>query len=389
MVDRSAGSDVEVRLRAYLTSELRRAEVDYPALPRQPRTRMAVGVPIGVALLAVALIAALLLLRPLLFGVDVQVGGPRLGSDGIPLSIGDEPVLRGSQIATRLQVGGTDPSFLAGGRLVLRTEVCSFPSPPPGQPSAICPATWWVEDVSGPQPSFQLITRTGGPTFVQTSGALTVFRVTDQFRCLACRDVLLVEDVLWRQPTKGPIPPDAVPPAGGAINEALVPDFVSAYGQDGVTIAGYVPKALLLHHSGSVPGSPDNPPQDQALPVYGEDLTTLVGHMVPGKGFVPLSVTPTLPTLASDNGACRGVGLVDATLAGSPADPRVAWLVSAGGGRQEIVWPPGFSARFTPHLEVIDTSGKTVFRAGDKISGGCVAGPPEDPGKLLLIRPGY
>ncbi len=100
------------------------------------------------------------------------------------------------------------------------------------------------------------------------------------------------------------------------------------------------------------------------------------------------SVTRTLPTLASDNGGCRGVGL-DATLAGSPADPRVAWLLSSGGGRQEIVWPPGFSARFTPHLEVHDASGTTVFRAGDKISGGCVAGPPEDPGMVLLIRPGY
>lgn len=25
-------------------------------------------------------------------------------------------------------------------------------------------------------------------------------------------------------------------------------------------------------------------------PVYGEDLKTLVGHMVPGRGFVPLGV---------------------------------------------------------------------------------------------------
>lgn len=101
--------------------------------------------------------------------------------------------------------------------------------------------------------------------------------------------LLLVEDVLWRQPTKGPIPPEAVPAAGGAINEALVPDFMSTYGQDGVTIAGYVPKALLLHHSGSVPCTPENPPEDQPLRVYAEDLSTLVGHMVAGQGFVPLS----------------------------------------------------------------------------------------------------
>jgi len=109
--------------------------------------------------------------------------------------------------------------------------------------------------------------------------------------------------------------------------------------------------------------------------------------------LVACSVSPTpspvaLPTLVSDNGGCRGVGLVDSTLAGSPTDPRVTWLVS-GGVRSEIVWPPGFTARFTPHLEVRDASGSTVFRAGDKISGGCVAGTPEHPASLLLIRPGY
>ena len=37
-----------------------------------------------------------------------------------------------------------------------------------------------------------------------------------------------------------------------------------------------------------VPGTPANPPQPDPLPVYGEDLVTLVGHQVPGQGFVPL-----------------------------------------------------------------------------------------------------
>src|ERR1700693_3957017 len=93
--------------------------------------------------------------------------------------------------------------------------------------------------------------------------------------------------------------------------------------------------------------------------------------------LVACSVSPTpspvaLPTLASDNGGCRGVGLVDSTLAGSPTDPRVTWLVSHGGVRSEIVWPPGFTARFTPHLEVLDAVGTVLFRAGDRISAGCV-----------------
>lgn len=103
----------------------------------------------------------------------------------------------------------------------------------------------------------------------------------------------------------------------------------------------------------------------------------------------PTPSSPALPTLTSDNGGCRDIGLSGATLAGNPADPRVAWLEFGGGGRQEIVWPPGFTARFTPQLEILDASGSTVFRAGDSISGGCTAGPADDPGQLLMIRPGY
>lgn len=111
-------------------------------------------------------------------------------------------------------------------------------------------------------------------------------------------------------------------------------------------------------------------------------------------GAVACSATPSLskpalPTLTSDNGACREIGLMGATLAGSPADPRVAWLEFGDEGRREILWPPGFTAQFTPELEILDASRTVVFRAGDAISGGCTAGPADDPGQLLVIRPGY
>jgi hypothetical protein len=105
----------------------------------------------------------------------------------------------------------------------------------------------------------------------------------------------------------------------------------------------------------------------------------------PSAPFIP--PTQALPTLEFSLGACRGVGL-DATLTGDPTDPRVAWLIGTDGRRQEIVWPPGLTARFDPELQVLDRSGAIVFRAGDHIDGGCTAGPPNDPGSLLLIRPG-
>jgi len=93
--------------------------------------------------------------------------------------------------------------------------------------------------------------------------------------------------------------------------------------------------------------------------------------------------TPTLPTLATDVQACAGVG-TEATLVGSPTDPRLAWIVDFRGGRHEIVWPRGFTARFDPDLAVLDASGKVVYRAGDRIDGGCVTGIEDT---LLILPP--
>lgn len=81
-----------------------------------------------------------------------------------------------------------------------------------------------------------------------------------------------------------------------------------------------------------------------------------------------------LPTIGMPQ-ACAGVG-TEAILAGDPSDPRVAWLVSSG-TRVDVVFPPGFTARFGPTLEVLNASGAVVAHAGDRIDGYCVtAGPP-------------
>jgi len=59
---------------------------------------------------------------------------------------------------------------------------------------------------------------------------------------------------------------------------------------------------------------------------------------------------------------CLWVGL-DATLRGDPDDPDVAWLAYPG-GRVEVVWPPGYRARFAPRLEILDPRGRVVLREG-------------------------
>ena len=95
------------------------------------------------------------------------------------------------------------------------------------------------------------------------------------------------------------------------------------------------------------------------------------------------SSSPKLPTVASADNACAGIGLMNTTLAGDPSDPRLAWLVQPGGKRLDVVWPPGFTARFVPTLEILDAAGDVVFRAGDPVDGGCTGDP------YLLIEPGF
>jgi hypothetical protein len=100
--------------------------------------------------------------------------------------------------------------------------------------------------------------------------------------------------------TKGTVPPP--PPGGGAVDPRTVPDYVAAWNRDGTAIAGYVPKACLFPGAQIVSGT-----QDSACPVFAEDLRTLVGHMVPGRGFVPLGVDPgdvaTFPVVTAPSAA--------------------------------------------------------------------------------------
>jgi hypothetical protein len=100
-------------------------------------------------------------------------------------------------------------------------------------------------------------------------------------------------------PTKGPIPPAAY--LANGIDAALVPDFVPVWGRDGTTVAGYIPKAYIL--GPTLPTVTSSRPEGGIAPVYADDLTTLVGHMYPDRGFVPLGVDPnSIPTIPVQQG---------------------------------------------------------------------------------------
>ena len=83
--------------------------------------------------------------------------------------------------------------------------------------------------------------------------------------------------------TKGTMPP---PGPNGEVDASSAPDFIAVAGRDG-GIAGYARKDDVLGL------------QDSAIPVYGNDLRTVVGQMVPGRGFVPAGVDQSVvPTFA-------------------------------------------------------------------------------------------
>lgn len=99
----------------------------------------------------------------------------------------------------------------------------------------------------------------------------------------------------------------------------------------------------------------------------------------------------TEPPVSNPSGvvlACGGVGL-DAIVAGDPTDPHLVWLVNQGpgsgsGGRRDVVWPPGYRARFTPSLVVLDTSDTVRLREGDRVGGACRVLPD---GRVYLQPP--
>jgi hypothetical protein len=83
--------------------------------------------------------------------------------------------------------------------------------------------------------------------------------------------------------TKGPVP---IGPNGELeLNHA--PDYVGV--SSGRKFVGYVPRAYLIGSS--------HEPVDEKLgsiaPVYGSNLSTIIGHLYPGIGYVPDGVSPT------------------------------------------------------------------------------------------------
>jgi hypothetical protein len=83
---------------------------------------------------------------------------------------------------------------------------------------------------------------------------------------------------------------------------------------------------------------------------------------------------------------CAGVAWVGFSVVvhGSRDDPALTWIVFGNDGhRENLLWPPGYRARFTPSLVVLDPTGQAVAREGEYATGGC----PMLPGGTLIDLP--
>jgi len=124
-----------------------------------------------------------------------------------------------------------------------------------------------------------------------------------------------------------------MPPPGldGEVDASLAPDFIAVAGRDG-GIVGYVPKDYLFREPTTSVGRPTEP----EIPVYAEDLRTLLGHMVAGKGFVPLGVdpaaVPTLPVQQGPSSAAPATTSRSLTLYVRSATTRTAWFAVVAPG---------------------------------------------------------
>ena len=92
----------------------------------------------------------------------------------------------------------------------------------------------------------------------------------------------------------------------------------------------------------------------------------------PGEEWVPVAPDREIggaPLL------CAGTGWVGGghVLTGSATDPRLVWMMA--GQRYDLEWPVGYSARFTPQLELLNQSGVVVGREGTELIGGCEMAP--------------
>lgn len=168
--------------------------------------------------------------------------------------------------------------------------------------------------------------------------------------------------------TKGTMPP---PGPNGDVDPSRAPDFIAVAGRDG-GVAGYVPKHFLFPEPTTTIGLP----VELDWPVYADDLRTLVGHMVAGKGFVPLGVDPrTIPGFPVQEGpslAAPPRAATAVTMYVRSAMSLTAWFAVLAGG--DLVGGQGYNGGLGVGCIDLEAGGHVVL----------LDGPPQDAGVRTL-----
>lgn len=92
----------------------------------------------------------------------------------------------------------------------------------------------------------------------------------------------------------------------------------------------------------------------------------------PSVAPVVLRTFPVAPPDAQGERSCDAIGVDDPVVGILDGDAALledpVWLSAPDGGKLSIVWPAGFTARFSPAVVLYDDRGVVVARAGDTIS---------------------
>jgi hypothetical protein len=98
-----------------------------------------------------------------------------------------------------------------------------------------------------------------------------------------------------------------------------------------------------------------------------------------GQPSLTWSPLPTLPPGPAPT--CAGAGVTEATVRGNPTLASPVWFEVAS-RNIPTVWPFGYTARFVPDLEVVDSAGNVIAREGTVLTdvGVCVG---QDEGVLV------
>jgi len=96
---------------------------------------------------------------------------------------------------------------------------------------------------------------------------------------------------------------------------------------------------------------------------------------------VRIPTAPTPPPGAAE--LCPDALFTPFTLAGDPTKSPPVWGINSFGVAFQITWPSGFSARFSPALQIVDPSGAVVATGGVVISDAGGGGDGADDGEYL------